>query len=596
MLLIDRHAGKLVALGFAAALAATIWYVAAFASAFPHDDDWEVLPFTVGLPQYFPVTWEWLWSPHNEHRILLPRLLWIGLVHTFGADPRVLIWLDVALLAATAGVFLRAVHQVRGRRAASDVVIPWALLGLGQYCNILWAFQLMWFLPILLFAVATCAMTRTGGAASAMLAVACTVPMTLCGGPGVLLGAPILAWAVVRAVVLWRTTTAADGRRRGTVGLVVLVVLASACMAVCSAGLERAANRSPLQPWLVLEGCWQFLTVAIGPADGAAMPLVGTILAVLVVGAFGMLLVAGWRCSGAAAASAIVQGQRRATALGVITALAATMLLALVISWGRGPRALGACWLPRYTLAASLFLPTTQLALAFVANGPWRRIAQLSSLALLAVLAWRTPANVAHALRHGEQTTAAYSALADDIRSGLPVTAIARRHYAAIFDWPLAVARVVHFLRIMEFARFGPFADRSVALDLSPEQLEEIAIDPQPTIVVEATFADGLGVGTGADNQLWFRLPRTVRAAELRLEIAVLADHGGDSASEIFWTHADDAVSTWSHRVAFRIPRQEQPQSVVLPLGGHATNWLRLDPSNSRCRFRIAAIKVMALP
>src|SRR5262245_31096977 len=107
------HATKIVALGFWASLLATACYIATFASAFPHDDDWEVLPFTLGIPQYFPVTWEWLWCPHNEHRILLPRLLWIGLVKLFGADPRVLIWLDVALLSLTAAVFLRVVRNVR---------------------------------------------------------------------------------------------------------------------------------------------------------------------------------------------------------------------------------------------------------------------------------------------------------------------------------------------------------------------------------------------------------------------------------------------------------------------------------------------------
>jgi hypothetical protein len=590
MLRVGDHATKIVVLAFVASLLATVCYIATFASAFPHEDDWEVLPFTLGMPQYWPVTWEWLWSPHNEHRIPLPRLLWIGLVKVFGADPRVLIWLDVALLAITAVVFLRVVRNVRGRTAVSDVLIPIALLGLGQYCNTLWAFQVMWFLPILLFAVSAWAMTRPrragrdGAAGSAMLAVGSTIPMSLCGGPGLLLGAPIVAWSFARAAWLWFAPSESGNRQRGGAAAVFALGLASlACIVLYCSGLDRSADNGPLQPWLVLQGCVQFLSVAVGPADGAELPVVGEILAVIFCGAIALLCAAGWR------------QPHRATAAAVAAVVGSAVCLATVISWGRGPRTLGACWLPRYTLPASLFFPAAQLALAVAVQGRRRWPAQVLSIGLLALLAWRLPANVQHAIRHGQTTREAYRALEADIRSRVPAMTIARRHYAAIFDWPLAVSRVVIFLRIMDNADLGPFRDPAVTLDLTPEQLVAETVELQPATVVEATFADGRGVGTGADSQLWFRLPTAVRAAEVRLQIAVQPDSGHVVSGEIFWTRADGAVTAWDHSVTFRIERSEEPQPVVLSLGGDELNWLRIDPANVTCRFRIDAITLMVL-
>ncbi|HEX6811865.1 MAG TPA: hypothetical protein VF384_09615 [Planctomycetota bacterium] len=578
------HATRIVALGFWASLLATVCYIATFASAFPHDDDWEVLPFTLGLPQYFPVTWDWLWRPHNEHRILLPRLLWIGVVKVFGADPRVLIWLDVALLALTAAVFLRVARNIRGRTAVTDVVIPLSLLGLGQYCNTLWAFQVMWFLPILLFAVSALAMTRQMTAGSAILAVACTIPMTLCGGPGLLLGAPILAWSFARAAWLWFAPAESGQRQRGGAIAVFALALASlACIVLYLRGLGRSTDSGPLQPWLVLQGCVEFLSVAVGPADGAAMPVVGDVLAGIVVGAAAVLCAVGWR------------REHRRTAAGVAAVLGGVVLLATAISWGRGPRTLGAGWLPRYTLPASLFFPAVQLALAVAVQGRRRWPAQALSIGMLALLAWRIPANAQQAIRHGQETTNAYRALEADIRGGVPAMTLARRHYASIFNWPKEVPRVALYLQMMDYADFGPFRDPAVTLDLTPEPSVAQTVELRPVTVVEATFADGRGVGTGGDSQLWFRLPAPVRAAEVKLQIAVLPDQGPDVTCEIFWTRAEDSVATWDHAVEFRLASREEPQSVVVSLGGHEMNWLRIDPANTTCRFRIDAITLMVL-
>ena len=55
-----------------AMLASALLYVHAFGSNVPSWDDWDMVPT---LTHVQPVTAEWLWSQHNEHRVPLPRLL-----------------------------------------------------------------------------------------------------------------------------------------------------------------------------------------------------------------------------------------------------------------------------------------------------------------------------------------------------------------------------------------------------------------------------------------------------------------------------------------------------------------------------------------
>src|ERR1700712_5245275 len=41
----------------------------------PYMDDWEMVPVLMGEQ---PITLKWLWSLHNEHRIVMPRLIYLA--------------------------------------------------------------------------------------------------------------------------------------------------------------------------------------------------------------------------------------------------------------------------------------------------------------------------------------------------------------------------------------------------------------------------------------------------------------------------------------------------------------------------------------
>ena len=66
-------------------LAAALWFVMTCGKNVPFMDDWEIVPALSGAQ---PITANWLWSQHNEHRIPLPRLLLLGLFSVSGNDFR----------------------------------------------------------------------------------------------------------------------------------------------------------------------------------------------------------------------------------------------------------------------------------------------------------------------------------------------------------------------------------------------------------------------------------------------------------------------------------------------------------------------------
>src|ERR687891_1302134 len=84
---------------------AALLFVARYASNVPSWDDWDMVPTLTGNQ---PVTWNWLWSQHNEHRVPLPRLIFLGLNRLALVDMRVTMYFDILLMAALAGAMIVA--------------------------------------------------------------------------------------------------------------------------------------------------------------------------------------------------------------------------------------------------------------------------------------------------------------------------------------------------------------------------------------------------------------------------------------------------------------------------------------------------------
>src|SRR5262245_35704592 len=97
-------------------------------------DSWEIVPALTGQQ---PVTAGWLWSQHNEHRVLLPRLIQLAVVTVTGGDFRTIMFLDVFALAAVALGLILAAKRLRGGWVSyTDAFFPLALLNLAQRENL----------------------------------------------------------------------------------------------------------------------------------------------------------------------------------------------------------------------------------------------------------------------------------------------------------------------------------------------------------------------------------------------------------------------------------------------------------------------------
>src|SRR5271156_2867388 len=77
---------------------AAVAFVAKYSRNCPDMDEWEIVS---RLTRTRPIWIRWLFAPHNEHRIPLPRLILIGAGRLSGNDFRTAAFLNVALLSAT---------------------------------------------------------------------------------------------------------------------------------------------------------------------------------------------------------------------------------------------------------------------------------------------------------------------------------------------------------------------------------------------------------------------------------------------------------------------------------------------------------------
>src|SRR5687768_16482904 len=66
---------------WAGMLAATCWFVLRYGFTLPYRDELQMVDVLLGEQ---PVTLAWLWSLHNEHRLFVPRLFYMGLTWLTG--------------------------------------------------------------------------------------------------------------------------------------------------------------------------------------------------------------------------------------------------------------------------------------------------------------------------------------------------------------------------------------------------------------------------------------------------------------------------------------------------------------------------------
>src|ERR1700683_2389464 len=117
-------------------------------------DDWNVVPL-IHAAQHGHLTLSALWAQHNENRMLVPNLVFVGLGVFTHDNIGVVITLSAVVFIATYAILLASFRSYldRSLTALPVLIVGVVWFSLVDWQNALWAFQFAWYL-ILFFLVA----------------------------------------------------------------------------------------------------------------------------------------------------------------------------------------------------------------------------------------------------------------------------------------------------------------------------------------------------------------------------------------------------------------------------------------------------------
>src|SRR5215471_14393298 len=146
-----RASRVLVLISFLAPLALLVWFVGHYGVNVPHLDDWRMVDF-IGQAQRHELSFHDFYEQFNEHRILLPKVIFAASVIRAHWNLKLLMFFSVAIAALTC-LFLFRLSTISGPRderpdAALSVklVISLVVFSWAQFENWLWGFQIAWLL------------------------------------------------------------------------------------------------------------------------------------------------------------------------------------------------------------------------------------------------------------------------------------------------------------------------------------------------------------------------------------------------------------------------------------------------------------------
>lgn len=173
-------------------------YIYSFSSALPVNDQWDVAPFIVSVKEGH-LDLRQLFHFHNEHLIVIPRLLFAGLALLFTWDNRAECWLTFVFTATTFGLLCRFVLKGRERGDVAGLVAlvtaAFFLFSTTQWQNWLWGFQLAWPIPVLVLTAAISSIYRwRGSIVTGMVITAATITAVLSMGSGFMV--PLILFVV----------------------------------------------------------------------------------------------------------------------------------------------------------------------------------------------------------------------------------------------------------------------------------------------------------------------------------------------------------------------------------------------------------------
>jgi hypothetical protein len=407
-------------------------FVARYGADLPMWDDFDVVPVAVGEDS---LTGRWLWQPHNEHRMPLPKLVLLGAYRLTGNDFRAGMVFNVVALAAAAAALTAAAHYCRGRAACSDALFPLALLNWGHHATLLLSWQAQFALSTLLACGALAMIVRTTrdlGTRRIAVTVILLALLLLCGMNGVALVPALLCWVAAGTGIHYVRT-------------ILFAAAAAALGLVAVGGIPEGGPQLAGHDWsAVVKTAVQFSSMAFGPAAKAVSTYSAIAIVVLIAATAALLL------------TALRQPAERTRATGVLCFLAAMMSLALAVGWGRAGSITFAGFADRYVTLAVPVLCAVSFGWQLYGGAVWRRVVPT---ALFVVLCAAAVANSRIGLEHGRKNRATAAAFRADMLAGVPRYRLVRRYTPFLCPWQETLDTGLVLLRSHGVGDFAALAD-----------------------------------------------------------------------------------------------------------------------------------------
>lgn len=383
---------------------------------------------------------EILWMQHNEHRIPLPRLVYVALACASG-DLRAGLWLDVVLLGVLTLLFVNDARALRGRSHPTDAVFPLLLFSLGNSENLLSAFQLTLILPAVLSGILLSILVRRdvlGSVPVSILTGAVLILSILCGTVGVVPAVAVGVWLFLAGLLQLRRGDRREQR-----------AARAACAAALATGLfvlfyfhdfRTAPEFVPAGVIRSLKVAAEFSSQGLGCIAEQYWPGVTLLVAGCLAGAIALACAAWMRAP-----------SDRWRSSGFLFHMGGMLALAIAVGWGRGGGPGEPGFTNRYTILGALPLCAAQIA-ACTFSG--RLPARCLSALILALAAAAFLANVEPARKYARTHVEAARAFEADALADLGVRAIAARHWTKFYYGEVDFARELEALRRSGFLPF----------------------------------------------------------------------------------------------------------------------------------------------
>lgn len=108
-----------------------------YTNPFPYSDEWNFLPQAI---ENEPLTWDWLWAQHSDHRIPIQKIIQVSLLRLAGYDFGLLIVANTILTFVISGFLISLVRSYRGNSRVGDLIIPLILMNTG-FGPFIWSFH-----------------------------------------------------------------------------------------------------------------------------------------------------------------------------------------------------------------------------------------------------------------------------------------------------------------------------------------------------------------------------------------------------------------------------------------------------------------------